>query len=139
MDPVTDRDFLPELEFSFSRSSGPGGQQVNKVCTRVELRFHVAASNLLTEEEKTLVLEKLTNRINSQGELLLVSQSERSQAKNRDKVTERFYALLVKALTPRKRRKRTMPSTESVARRLEAKRQQAEKKRRRKRDERRET
>jgi ribosome-associated protein len=129
---LNDRDFINELHFTASRSSGPGGQNVNKVNTRVELRFHVASSLLLLEEEKALLLEKLSKKINSEGELILVSQTERSQLKNKKKVIERFYAMLTRALTLRKKRKATRPSQASKEERLETKRKQAEKKERRK-------
>ncbi len=129
---MDDRDFGGELQYSASRSSGPGGQNVNKVSTKVELRFHVASSQLLTESEKELIAEKLAPRINAAGELLLVAQSERSQLKNKEKVTEKFYALITKALTPRKKRKATRPSMASREERLETKRRQSEKKERRK-------
>jgi ribosome-associated protein len=126
-------DFTVELHFSASRSSGPGGQHVNKVSTKMELRFHVASSALLSDAEKELILEKLANRINAAGELVLVSQTERSQLQNKEKVTEKFYILITRALTPRKTRKPTKPSKASREERLETKRQQAEKKERRRR------
>jgi ribosome-associated protein len=125
-------DFSNELYFSASRSSGPGGQNVNKVNTRVELRFNIPFSSLLSDEEKSLLLEKLANRINSDGELILVSQTERSQMKNKKKVIEKFYSLLIRALTPRKKRKPSKPSQASIEERLETKHKQAEKKERRK-------
>jgi ribosome-associated protein len=128
---MEDKDFTGELHFSASRSSGPGGQNVNKVSTKMELRFHVASSELLSEDEKALVLEKLANRINAVGELILVSQSERSQLQNKEKVIEKFITLLTRALTPRKKRKATRPSKASREERLELKRQQSEKKERR--------
>lgn len=128
---LSDRDFSREFVFSASRSSGPGGQHVNKVSTRMELRFDVAASNLLSEEEKQLVLEKLASRITTAGELIIVSQSERSQLQNKDKVIEKFYALLIRALTPVKKRTRTRPTRASVEERLDDKRKVAEKKDRR--------
>lgn len=131
-EPAT-RDFTPELHFSASRSSGPGGQHVNKVSTKMELRFHVALSVLLSEEEKMLIMEKLASRINIAGELVLVSQTERSQLQNKEKVTEKFYALITRALTPRKKRRPTRPSMASKEERLDIKRQQSEKKERRKR------
>jgi len=129
---MDERDFSGELHYSASRSSGPGGQNVNKVSTKVELRFLVASSQLLTEAEKALIAEKLASRINAAGELLLVAQSERSQLKNKELVTEKFYALVTKALTPRKKRKATRPSRASKEERLETKRKQSEKKERRK-------
>jgi ribosome-associated protein len=125
---INERDFSGEFHFSASRSSGPGGQNVNKVSTKVELRFHVASSLLLTDAEKDLLAEKLASKINAAGELILVSQSERSQLKNKEKVTEKFYTLITKALTPRKRRKATRPSQASREERLETKRRQSEKK-----------
>jgi len=128
---MIDRNFLTELHFSASRSSGPGGQNVNKVSTRMELRFDVAGSLLLTDQEKELILEKLAARINSAGELIVVSQSERTQLQNKEKVIEKFYALITRALTPRKQRKPTRPSVASKEARLEEKRQQGEKKERR--------
>jgi ribosome-associated protein len=130
---MKDRDFTGELHFSASRSSGPGGQHVNKVSTKMELRFHVLSSGLLSEDEKSLIAEKLAARINAAGELILVSQSERSQLQNKEKVTEKFFLLLTRALTPRKKRKATRPSKASKEERLELKRQQSEKKERRKR------
>jgi ribosome-associated protein len=105
---------------------------VNKVSTKMELRFHVESSALLSEEEKILITEKLANRINAAGELVLVSQSERSQLQNKEKVTEKFYTLILRALTPRKKRRPTRPSRASKEERLEIKRQQSEKKERRK-------
>ena len=130
---LNNRDFSCELHFSASRSSGPGGQNVNKVNTKVELRFHVASSTLLSDEEKILLIEKLVKKINSEGELILVSQTERSQMKNKEKVIEKFYSLLTRALTPRKKRKPTKPSQASKEERLEEKRMQAQKKERRRR------
>jgi ribosome-associated protein len=130
---MDDRDFSAELHFSASRSSGPGGQHVNKVSTKMELRFHVASSALLSETEKEMILEKLGNRINAACELVLVSQSERSQLQNREKVTEKFYFLLTRAITPREKRKPTKPTKASKEERLEIKRQQSEKKERRRR------
>ncbi|MCX6276732.1 MAG: alternative ribosome rescue aminoacyl-tRNA hydrolase ArfB [Bacteroidetes bacterium] len=128
---LSDRDFGREFKFSASRSSGPGGQNVNKVSTKMELRFHLASSALLSDAEKELIAEKLASRINAAGELALVSQSERSQLQNKEKVVEKFYLLLKRALTPRKNRKLTKPSRASKEERLEIKRQLSEKKERR--------
>jgi ribosome-associated protein len=131
-DILNNRNFLPELRFTASRSSGPGGQHVNKVSTKVELRFHVMNSSLLSEEEKVMISEKLAKRINQEGELVLVSQSERSQLRNKERVVEKFHDVLIKALTPKKKRKATKPSPEAIEKRLEEKRMQGEKKVRRK-------
>ena len=129
---MIERDFSGELKYSASRSSGPGGQNVNKVNTKVELRFNILHSAILADEEKTILLEKLINKISSEGELILVSQSERSQLKNKEKVTEKFYALLTKALTHRKKRKATRVTAAAKEKRLEEKRLQGEKKTQRK-------
>jgi ribosome-associated protein len=132
-DILTGRDFTPEFTFTASRSSGPGGQNVNKVSTKVELRFNINNSSILTQEEKNLLLEKLAGRITKEGELVVVSQSERSQLKNKEAATTRFYALITKALTPRKKRKPTHPTAASDEKRLEEKKMRSEKKEQRKR------
>jgi ribosome-associated protein len=122
------RDFLNEFTFSASRSGGPGGQNVNKVSSKVELRFKVSESTLLSPEEKELILKKLENRINKEGELVLISQTERSQLANKEKVIEKFYTLISKALTVQKKRKPTKPTKTSKEKRLEGKKVKAEKK-----------
>ncbi len=117
-----------EMQFQASRSGGAGGQNVNKVNTKVELRFHVENSELLTEEEKALVQEKLGNRITNDGYLQVVCQTERSQLQNKELCVQRFYELLRQALTMQKKRSATKPTRSSVRRRLESKKKQAEKK-----------
>lgn len=117
-----------ECTFSANRSSGPGGQNVNKVNTRVELRFSVNDSQFFSEDQKTILSQKLKNRINSEGELILASESERSQLRNREKVTERFFLLLETALAPVKNRRKTKPTAASRLKRLESKKLRSEKK-----------
>jgi len=119
---LNNRNFLPELQFSASRSSGAGGQNVNKVNTKVELRFHLESSVLLTETEKVLLVSKLANQLTDDGFILVVSQTERSQLGNKEMALLRFYDMLEKALTPRKKRKATRPTKASKERRLEGKR-----------------
>jgi ribosome-associated protein len=128
----SERLFELEFVFSASRSSGPGGQNVNKVNTKIELRFNIPASVLLSDAEKELLNEKLKNRINSEGDLIIVSQDERSQLKNKENAISKFYQLLQHALTPKKMRKPTKPSMASRHRRLESKRRLSEKKQDRK-------
>ena len=110
-----------EIKYSATRSSGPGGQSVNKVNTRVELRFSVSNSEFLSAFEKGKIRFHLKNRINSDEELLLVSQVERSQWRNKQVVEKRFFELIDKALTPTKKRIRTRPTRSSKLRRLESK------------------
>lgn len=111
-----------EFIYSTSRSSGPGGQNVNKVSTKVELRFNLLLSPGFSEQEKEILFKKLKNRINKQSEIMLVSQSERTQLKNKLAVTEKFYDLISKALTTQKKRTSTRPTLSSKIRRLEGKR-----------------
>jgi ribosome-associated protein len=126
------RDFSGEFNFSASHSSGPGGQNINKVSTKIELRFDVISSFLLTEEEKKLISNKLKKRINKEGILKITSQSERSQLKNKEQAVDKFYEIIEKALTPRKPRKPTRPTAASKKKRIEIKRKLSEKKERRK-------
>ncbi len=115
------RNVVAEFCFATSRSSGPGGQNVNKVSSKVELRFNLGQTLLFTEEEKALIFHKLKNKINSAGELILVSQSERTQVMNRKAVTDKFYRLIAEALTVQPLRRATKPSYSSKLRRLNEK------------------
>jgi ribosome-associated protein len=124
--------FEEEFVFSASRSSGPGGQNINKVNTRIELRFSVKRTLLLSEGEKELVLARLANKINNEGELILSAQSERTQLMNKKAVTEKFFRLLAKALTTKPFRISTKPTAASVDRRLEGKKKRGVKKKFRK-------
>jgi ribosome-associated protein len=117
---------LNEMIYSASRSGGPGGQNVNKVNTKVELRFHVRNSAFLSENEKEKILIVLKNRINSDGELLIISQSERSQLMNKKKSEEKFFRLLASALTEKPERKPTAPSGASKKQRIQKKRSSGE-------------
>ncbi|OFX34253.1 MAG: peptide chain release factor 1 [Bacteroidetes bacterium GWA2_32_17] len=121
-------DFSKWFKFLTSRSSGPGGQNVNKVNSRVELRFNVIECALLSENEKEIIFEKLTNKINNENELIIVRQTERSQLKNKEKTIEAFYLLIEKALKPKKIRVKSKPSKASIQKRLDEKKKNAEKK-----------
>lgn len=120
--------FLPEITFQTSRSSGPGGQNVNKVESRVELRFHLLDSQVLTVSQKELILEKLGNQLTAEGFLLITAQDDRSQLRNKEIALARFYELLLKSLRRPKPRKATKPSKSAVCKRLEGKKLQGEKK-----------
>jgi len=113
---------LVELTFRFSRSSGPGGQHLQKTSTRVELLFDVAGSPSLTDYQRVRIRERLASHIDSAGVLHLVAQSERSQLRNREEVVGRFQALVRGALKRRKIRRPTQPTAASIERRLRAKR-----------------
>ena len=121
-----------EVIYSATRSSGPGGQNVNKVNTQVELRFSVKNSNLFSEEEKDRIFLKLKNKINSEGELILTSQTGRTQLDNKEKVLDKFFELIEKTLTIKKKRLKSVPTFASRIKRLESKKNQALKKQLRK-------
>jgi len=121
-----------EIVFSATRSSGPGGQNVNKVSSRVELRFSVLNSTVFSDDEKARISLKLKNRINSEGEMILTSHTGRSQLDNKEKAIEKFFEILEKALTIQKKRIKTSPSITSRLKRMESKKITALKKQLRK-------
>jgi ribosome-associated protein len=123
---------LSELRLAASRSSGPGGQNINKVSTKMELRFHVISSQFLNTQQKNRIQKVLKNRISNTGELVITSQSERTQRGNRQKVIQRFFELMEKALTKPKKRKKTNPTKSSILKRLENKKILSQKKQLRK-------
>ena len=122
------RDFSPEFIFQTSRSSGPGGQNVNKTETKVELRFNVEQSNLLNDEEKALILLRLKNKINNDGFLIITVQESRSQLFNKQIAEQRFYEILTKALKKQTKRTATKPTAASNKRRLVTKKYNSKKK-----------
>lgn len=117
--------FIPDLsaEFQFftSRSSGPGGQNVNKVNTKVELRFAIPDSSILNQDQKEILLLRLSSKLTSEGALIVVSQRFNSQLSNKVDVAEKFYRIIRKALIPVKTRKKTQPTKSSVEKRLTGK------------------
>lgn len=117
-----------ETWFEFSHSSGPGGQNVNKVATAATLCFHPDSSGVLSDVQKGIVKAKLANRINADGVLRITSDEGRSQSGNRAAAGERFCRLLEEALRPVRKRWPTRPSRASVERRLVDKRLRAARK-----------
>jgi len=118
-----------ELLFTASRSSGPGGQNVNKVNTRVTLRFSVWSSNYLTDRQKSKIAVTLKSRMTKDGVLVLHAQGSRSQAANRTVLLHRFATLIHDAITPAKPRKPTHVPKSVIERRLKQKKQRAQLKR----------
>lgn len=114
-----------ELTITASRSSGPGGQNVNKVNTKVTLSFDVGQSPSLNDEQKSLIFNRLATRINKEGQLRISSQSSRSQWTNRETVLIRFADLIREALKTRPPRKRTRVSQQAKRKRLENKKHRA--------------
>lgn len=128
---VTESVTIPRAELSFraSRAGGPGGQHVNTSSTRIELIWNVVTSPSLDEAQRARVMEKLSNRINSEGELLLAEGGSRSQQQNREAVTRRFVELVAEALYRPPPRRRTRPPRASKEKRLKAKKRRSEIKR----------
>ncbi len=114
---------IPEQELTFkaTRSGGPGGQNVNKVSSRVTLSFDVAASGALTDEQKGTIRRRLATRINKDGVLQIVSQRTRSQEINRADAVERFADLVRRALTPQRARIKTRIPAAAKEKRVEEK------------------
>jgi ribosome-associated protein len=114
-----------ELSFTFSRSSKPGGQNVNKISSRVTLLFDVANSPSLTAEHKNQIMTRLGTRINKDGVLRVIAQRHRRQAANREAAVERFVELLQETLKPVKARKKTRISLAAKKRRLNGKKRRS--------------
>lgn len=112
---------VSELKFQFARSGGKGGQNVNKVETKVELSFDVADSPSLSDSQRHRLLEMLRSRLDTSGVLRIVSQESRSQWKNREEAVRKFVEVLKKALKPRKKRIATKVSHVSKEKRLDQK------------------
>ena len=121
-------DLSAEFTFKAVRSGGKGGQNVNKVSTKVELYFTIGNSQLLSEAQKQVLTQKLQHLPNSEGELRIVCEEARSQLKNKQLVIEKLYALFEKALTPVKKRVKTKTPKSVIAKRIKDKKIAGEKK-----------
>ncbi|MCF8380274.1 MAG: aminoacyl-tRNA hydrolase [Bacteroidales bacterium] len=119
---------LSECKFTSSRSQGPGGQNVNKVNSRIELRFDISDSNTLSEDQKGLLIKKLKNRISTEGFLILASQLTRSQLKNKEDVIDKFLLLIERSLKKPKKRIPTKVKRSAIEKRISNKKKISEKK-----------
>ena len=120
-----------DLSWSASRASGPGGQNVNKVATKVTLRFDLERTEALTQAQKRRLRKLAGRRLDADGGLLVSAQAERSQSQNLERARANLRRLILKSLTAPKRRVATKPSRSQKRRRLQDKRHQSEKKKRR--------
>lgn len=125
---MDEKQLIQEIDYKAVRSSGAGGQNVNKVSSKVELHFELETSNAFSEEEKQRALKKLYGRLTKNGELVLQCDESRSQHRNKEIVTDRFLELIREALVKPKKRKKTKPSKASKLKRLREKKIRAEKK-----------
>lgn len=128
LEQVKAKNLEQECLFTASRSSGAGGQNVNKVNTKVSLRFDVRNSLFLNEEEKDSILRKLASKISGEGIIIITAQTHRSQVQNKEEAILKFHHLIAKALTVKKIRKVSRPTKAAIKKRLDEKRQQSEKK-----------
>ena len=123
---MTPLDLSPEITFQTSRSGGKGGQNVNKVESAVTGYFNIAASQLLNEEQKQIIVEKLSNRTNSEGLLMVKSQTYRTQLENKDEVIRKMNELVTKALEKKKKRIATKVSKAAKEKRIESKKKKGD-------------
>lgn len=119
---------IQELQFKAVRSSGAGGQHVNKVASKIELFFDVTNSNAISDDEKTLILKNLKSKLTKDNVLILSCDESRSQHKNKELVIEKFLTLIVNSLKIPKKRKATKPTKSSIDKRIEKKKNLALKK-----------
>lgn len=122
------KDLISEFTFTTSRSSGPGGQNVNKVNSKVTLKFDVIHSLILTDDQKEQIRKKVGAQLTKEGALVISAQEKRSQLQNKEEVLTKLDRLLTKIFTIKKTRKATQPSKAARQERIKAKKQHSEKK-----------
>lgn len=125
---INEKELLKEIEFKTSRSGGKGGQHVNKVSTKVELIFNIPNSKNFNDEQKKILLEKLFEKIDSEGFLHVVSQASRSQLENKKIAISKFIKLIKKAFVIKKQRKSTKPPISAIDDRIKNKKMKGEQK-----------
>ncbi len=127
---VTDSVTIPEseIEWSYARSGGPGGQNVNKVASKTHLRWHMAPSEAVSQLVKNRLAQRYPSLLTAEGDLLITSQEYRDQERNRQRCVEKLISLLRLALVPPKPRVKTKPTKAANARRMNAKRLNAQRK-----------
>ena len=127
MKPEIDK-LIPEISFKTSRSSGSGGQNVNKIESKVSLIFNIETSLALDDNQKNILFQKLDNIINSENELIVNCEESRSQLKNKKQAIDKFKVLIDKAFEEKKKRKKTKPTKAAKMKRLEEKKKMSQKK-----------
>lgn len=123
---ISPEELHPETTFQTARSGGKGGQNVNKVETKVELRLDIPNSQVLSDEQKEFLLKKLASKLTNEGVLILTHQTERSQLANKDRVIQKFDRLIREAFIVPRRRRATRPTLASKRRRTQSKKQRSE-------------